>query len=94
VLHAVRLGGTISVIGMLAGTTTSELALTSILMNKLRVQGILLGNRESFEAMNRAIDLDQLRPVIDRVFPFEEAPAAFAHLKSGQHFGKVCLRLG
>lgn len=93
-LHAVRLGGTISVIGVLAGATTSDLALTSILMNKLRVQGILVGHRESFEAMNRAISLHRLRPVIDRVFPFDEAPAAFAYLKSGQHFGKVGVRMG
>ena len=47
------------------------------------MQGILVGDRESFEAMNRALALHRLRPVVDRVFPLEEAPAAFAHMAAG-----------
>ncbi len=53
-LLAVRFGGTISLIGVLAGTR-SELLLTHVFMQRIRVQGILVGDRESFEAMNRAI---------------------------------------
>src|SRR4029079_19194198 len=67
-LQAVRFGGTISLIGNLSGTK-SELLLTHVFMQKIRVQGILVGDRESFEAMNRAIALHRLRPVVDRVFP-------------------------
>jgi NADPH:quinone reductase-like Zn-dependent oxidoreductase len=44
-----------------------------------------------FEAMNRAIALHRLRPVVDRVFPFAEAPAAFRHMESAAHFGKICI---
>jgi NADPH:quinone reductase-like Zn-dependent oxidoreductase len=44
------------------------------------------------EAMNRAIALAQLRPVVDRVFSFGEAPAAWRHLESAAHFGKICIR--
>ncbi len=46
-----------------------------------------------FEAMNRAIALHQLRPVVDRVFSFNEVREALGYLESGAHFGKVCLQL-
>ena len=57
------------------------------------MQGLYVGSREMFEAMNSAITVSQLRPVVDRVFPWEEAPEAFRYLESGAHFGKICLRL-
>lgn len=92
-LKAVRVGGTISVIGVLAGAST-ELSVVPVLMQNLRLQGVFVGHRESFEAMNRAFALAKLRPVIDRVFAFEEARAAFDHMASATHFGKICLRVG
>jgi NADPH:quinone reductase-like Zn-dependent oxidoreductase len=91
-LQATRFGGTISLIGNLAGTKT-ELLLTHVFMQKIRLQGILVGDRESFEAMNRAIVLHRLRPVIDRTFPLEEAPAAFRQMAAGGHFGKIVVRI-
>jgi len=91
-LQAVRFGGTISLIGNLSGTKT-ELLLTHIFMQRIRANGILVGHRESFEAMNRAIDLHRLRPIIDRVFPLEESPAAFRHMAAGEHFGKIVVRV-
>jgi len=90
-LRAIRIGGQISLIGNLSGNAT-EVNLVSILMQNVRVQGILVGSRSGFEAMNRAIDLDKLRPVVDRIFPFEDAPDAFRYMLSGSHFGKVCIR--
>jgi len=89
-LRAVRTGGRISLIGVLAGG--GQVNPMPILMKNVRVQGIYVGSREKFEAMNRAVALHQLRPVVDRVFPFAEAPAALRHLESGAHFGKVCIR--
>lgn len=89
-MKAVRIGGTISVIGVLAGNA-SELNVIPILMQNLRLQGVMVGSKEIFENMNRAIVLNKLKPVIDRIFAFEEAPAAFEYLASGAHFGKVCL---
>jgi len=62
------------------------------LMQNLRIQGVLVGSRDTFEAMNRAIELHQLQPVIDRVFPFEEARQAFEYMASGSHFGKICIK--
>lgn len=91
-LEAVRIGGTISVIGVLSGIT-SDLSVIPILMKQIRLQGILVGHREDFEAMNRAIEAAALEPVVDRVFPFDQAGAAFAHLASGQHFGKIAIRV-
>jgi NADPH:quinone reductase-like Zn-dependent oxidoreductase len=87
-LRATRVGGHVALIGVLAGVAT-ELRVTDILMKSLRVNGIFVGNRDMFEAMNRAIALHQLKPVIDRVFSFADAKAAYQHLQSGQHFGKV-----
>jgi NADPH:quinone reductase-like Zn-dependent oxidoreductase len=47
-----------------------------------------------FEAMNRAIVANRLSPVIDRVFDFDQALDAYRHLKSGEHFGKIVVRIG
>jgi NADPH:quinone reductase-like Zn-dependent oxidoreductase len=91
-LSAARIGGHVCVIGVLSGTTTS-LDVIPLLMQKLRVQGVLVGSREEFEAMNRAIALHKLRPAVDRVFAFTEAPEAFRHMERGAHFGKIVIRI-
>jgi NADPH:quinone reductase-like Zn-dependent oxidoreductase len=90
-LRAVRLEGRISLIGVLAGA--GEVNPLPVLMKNVRVQGIFVGSREMFEAMNRAIALHKLRPVIDRVFEFNEVPEAYRHMESGAHFGKICIRM-
>jgi NADPH:quinone reductase-like Zn-dependent oxidoreductase len=89
-LKAIRLGGTLSVIGVLSGAS-SPLNILPIFMKQVRLQGILVGHRESFEAMNRAITHHRIHPVIDQIFPFEQAHAAFERMAAGQHFGKICL---
>jgi NADPH:quinone reductase-like Zn-dependent oxidoreductase len=91
-LRAVRTAGRISLIGVLSGGS-GEVGLFPILMRNLRVQGIFVGSRTMFEAMNRAIGLHQLRPVIDRVFPLAETAQALHYLESGAHFGKVVINL-
>ena len=91
-LRAVRLGGTVSVIGVLSGSV-GPVPVTSILMNNLRVQGVFVGHRQAFEALLRALVQHDVHPVVDRVFPFAEARAAFEYLKSGAHFGKVVIRV-
>lgn len=90
-LNAVRMGGTISLIGVLTGES-AEISTASILRKSVRVQGIYVGSREMFEAMNRAITLNEIRPVIHRRFSFGDAPNALRYLESGAHFGKVCIR--
>jgi NADPH:quinone reductase-like Zn-dependent oxidoreductase len=90
--NAVRLGGTISVIGLL--TSAAEIDPMPILRRNIKVQGIYVGNTLMFEAMNRAIEAEKLKPVIDKVFPFAEAKEAYKHLKSQQHLGKIVISHG
>jgi NADPH:quinone reductase-like Zn-dependent oxidoreductase len=90
-VRSVRLGGYIALIGVLSGL--GEISPLPILMKNIRVQGIFVGSRSMFQDMNRAIETSQLRPVIDRVFPFEQAVAALEHLEGGAHFGKVVVRI-
>jgi NADPH:quinone reductase-like Zn-dependent oxidoreductase len=86
---ATRLGGRIVVIGLLSGM--AEVDPMPILRRNLRVQGLYVGNRQMFEAMNRAIEAAGLKPVIDKVFPFAQARDAYRHLKSQTHFGKIVI---
>ena len=86
-IKAVRRGGHIALIGVLSGQ--GEIDPRPILLKSIRLQGIYVGSREMFEEMNRAIALAGIRPVIDRVFSFEEPVAAMRYMESGAHFGKV-----
>ncbi|WP_088241382.1 zinc-dependent alcohol dehydrogenase family protein [Calothrix rhizosoleniae] len=90
-LRALSYGGHISLIGVLAGFS-ADISTVTILQKGIHIQGIYVGSREMFAAMNRAISLHQIRPIIDRVFPFEQAPEALAYMESGAHFGKICLQ--
>lgn len=91
-LQAVRIGGRVSLIGVLSGRG-SEIDPMPILFKSLTVQGIYVGSREMFEAMNQTIQQHQIKPIIDRVFPFNEAREAYRYLKSAAHFGKVVINL-
>lgn len=93
-LRAARVGGTIAQIGVLSGSSTSDpVALTPILHKMLRVQGIYVGSCTMFEEMNAAITKASLRPVVDKVFNFDQAPEAFANMESASHFGKIVVRV-
>jgi NADPH:quinone reductase-like Zn-dependent oxidoreductase len=91
-LRAVRMSGTISMIGLLGGTG-AQIEMFDFVEKNVRLHGILVGSREMFEEMNQAIAKHGLKPVIDRVFGFDEVPAALRYLETGAHFGKVCVRL-
>ena len=82
------------IIGALAGGTGQDLAnFSSIIGKNLTLRGIAEGSRTMLAAMVRAIDQSGMRPVIDREFTFDQAAAAYAHLKSGDHLGKVLIRI-
>lgn len=91
-LQAVRIGGSISLIGVLSGKG-NDIDPMPILFKSLTVQGIYVGSREMFEAMNQVLQEHQIKPIIDRVFPFNEAQEAYRYLKSAAHFGKVVIQL-
>ncbi|MDP9055426.1 MAG: NAD(P)-dependent alcohol dehydrogenase [Acidobacteriota bacterium] len=86
----VKRGGHIALVGVLAGRGEFDPRL--MMIKGVRLQGIFVGSREMFEEMNRAIALAALRPVVDRVFAFEDLPEALAYLESGAHFGKIAIR--
>jgi len=90
-LDAVRIGGRIALIGVLSGTA-AKIDVIPLLMKQVRVQGLLVGDREGFESMNRAIGQHGMRPVVDKVFAFDETRAALEHMAGGKHFGKICIR--
>jgi NADPH:quinone reductase-like Zn-dependent oxidoreductase len=88
-LRAVRIGGHIAIIGVVAGA--GEINPAVLIGNSAKLQGLSVGSREMFEAMCRAIDLHGIRPVVDKVFPWTEARAAFNAMAAGEHFGKIVL---
>jgi NADPH:quinone reductase-like Zn-dependent oxidoreductase len=91
-LKAVRIGGAIAQIGVLS-QSQEPLQIAPILRKQVRVQGIFVGSREHFLAMNRAIALSGLKPAIGAVFAFEEARAAFQQMEAASHFGKIVIRV-
>jgi NADPH:quinone reductase-like Zn-dependent oxidoreductase len=90
-VKVVRYGGRIALIGILAGGTGFNPV--PLLMRGITLRGIFVGNRSMFLAMNQHIESTQIRPVIDRVYPFADALEAFRYLESARHFGKVVIRL-
>jgi NADPH:quinone reductase-like Zn-dependent oxidoreductase len=89
-LEALRLGGQIHMIGYVAGKK-GEINPLAILTRRAIVRGLPTGSRETFEAMNRAIALNGMRPVIDTVFPWQDFAKALRYLAEGKHFGKIVL---
>jgi NADPH:quinone reductase-like Zn-dependent oxidoreductase len=90
-LRAIRIGGKITLIGVLSGA--AEINPMLIFARRANLQGISVGSMQMFEAMNRAISVSGLKPIIDKVFSFDDAPAAYRHLQSAQHFGKIVIRV-
>ncbi|WP_257166792.1 NAD(P)-dependent alcohol dehydrogenase [Bradyrhizobium sp. SRS-191] len=93
-IRATRIGGTIAFIGVLAGAPASELRLPLMVMQQQRLQGVTVGSVDDLQALANALALHQVKPVVDRVFPFTEAREAFHYMSSGAHFGKVAIALG
>jgi NADPH:quinone reductase-like Zn-dependent oxidoreductase len=89
---ATRVGGHISVIGILTGLE-GNLSIVTALIKQLRLQGLIVGNRTQQQEMIKAIDANNMRPIIDKVFPVEDIVDAFRYQESNQHFGKICLNV-
>ena len=90
-LNAVKMGGHIAVIGVLAGK--GDFDLRSVLMKTVKMQGIFVGSRQMFEDMNRLISQHRLQPVIDKTFAFDEARDALKYMESASHFGKIVIKI-
>jgi NADPH:quinone reductase-like Zn-dependent oxidoreductase len=90
-IGACALGAQIALVGVLGGSGSVDSSAFSGISGVVTLRRITVGSRQDFEAMNRAIGLHGLRPVIDRIFPFVEAKEAFRYMESGQHIGKIVI---
>ncbi|HEY5072565.1 MAG TPA: NAD(P)-dependent alcohol dehydrogenase [Caulobacteraceae bacterium] len=91
-LRAIRVGGKIAVIGILAGFV-KDLNIAAIFAANAVIHGVTVGSREHFESMTRAIEANAIRPVIDKRFSLEQVRDAFETMKAGAHFGKIVLTM-
>ena len=93
-MKAVSAGGHIALIGVLTGFGSPQTSLFPLLAKNVRLNGIYVGPRDQFVAMNEFMERNQIVPIIDRVFEMKDATGAFEYLASGKHFGKVVVRVG
>jgi len=89
---AVAPEGLVSVIGVMT-RPQGDLSPYPLMPKFAMLRGIFVGDRVHFEGLMKAVDVNELRPVVDKVFEFDAAPEAYAYLKSGQHFGKVVIKI-
>jgi NADPH:quinone reductase-like Zn-dependent oxidoreductase len=92
-IRACRFGGKIELIGILAGREAAA-EVFPIVTKGAAIFGIYVGSREMFENLIRALEQTGIKPVIDKVFPFESAREAYKYMKSGSHFGKIVIKVG
>ena len=88
-VQCVAPGGHVALLGVLTGFGPPSDSIFPLVARNATLSGIYVGSRADFEAMNRHLEVSAIKPVIDRVFEFDEAPAAFDYLERGEHFGKV-----
>lgn len=88
--NTVGFQGKIALIGVLT-REPGDLSPHGLMWKAASLHGIFVGSRRMFEELSRAIDTNGIKPVIDKVFPFEEAPAAYAYQAGGGHFGKIVI---
>ena len=91
-LNAVRVAGHVHLIGVLS-EPGKGVDVLSILRKSIHLNGVFVGSRAMFAELIAAIEINQLKPVIDRAFPLADARAAFEYMQNGSHFGKVVLEL-
>jgi NADPH:quinone reductase-like Zn-dependent oxidoreductase len=89
-LNVLRMGGHISIVGLLDGFNTCVNTLT-LLHRQATIKGMEVGGKENFETMNQGIETNKIHPVIDKIFPIEQTQKAFEYLEQGCHFGKVVI---
>ena len=90
-IASVAAGGTVAMVGGLSGGFGGRIEPFALIGGLKRLAGVLVGNRAMAERLVAFVAQRGLRPVVDRVFAFDDAPAAFAHLATGRHFGKVAI---
>ncbi|CAF1074653.1 unnamed protein product [Adineta steineri] len=96
-LEALAFGGSISLIGFLSHGSGPSMTVTDLTMGALRknacIRAVLIGSVEQFNAMNAAIETHKIKPIIDKVFEFEDLKNAYEYQWSQQHVGKVVVKV-
>lgn len=93
-IKSTRVSGEVATVGSLAGNSSADVGVYSTAWAGLiTLRSVAIGSRAQFLAMNRAIAVNGLKPVIDRVFPFEDARAAYQYYEEIHPFGKVIISL-
>jgi NADPH:quinone reductase-like Zn-dependent oxidoreductase len=92
-INALARGGKIALIGLLTGRDGSVNPYP-LMFKGGAIHGVYVGDREMFLEMNQALEANGIKPVIDRVFPFDQAVEAFKYQASGSMVGKVVIRVG
>jgi NADPH:quinone reductase-like Zn-dependent oxidoreductase len=85
-------GGHIALIGGLGGFG-GNVPVTTLMNANLTASGIYVGSRADFEALNAFVDAHHVKPVIDKVYEFDDAAKAFEALEKGESFGKTVIRV-
>ena len=91
-ISACRIGGHIAVIGVLTGFS-GRIPTVVLLTRQVRLQGLTVGNRRQQIEMIRALDANDMKPVIDKTFPLQDLIEGFRYEESGAHFGKICIEV-
>ena len=90
--QAVGPRGEISLIGVMT-LPDGDLSPYGLMFKGATLRGIFVGDKALFMGLNRAIEVNGLKPVIDTVFEFDDAVEAYNYLRSAQHFGKIVIRI-
>ena len=91
-ISACRIGGHVALIGVLTGFS-GPIPTVALLTRQVRLQGLQVGSRQQQIEMIRALDANDVKPVIDKTFPLEDLAEAFRYEASGAHFGKICIEI-
>jgi NADPH:quinone reductase-like Zn-dependent oxidoreductase len=93
-LKAIKIDGVISNIGFLGGISEDQPTFLELKQVVCTVRGIVVGSRLQFEDMNRAIEANDIHPVVDeKVFTLDEVKDAYQYVSDQKHFGKVCIKI-
>jgi len=91
-INACRIGGHIAFIGVLTGFS-GPIPTVALLTRQVRLQGLTVGSRQQQIEMIRALDANDMKPIIDKTFPLQDLIEAFRYEASGAHFGKICIEI-
>lgn len=85
-------GGRIVSIGFLGGINP-KIDISELILKNASIQGITVGNRNDLSQLSKFIDSHQIKPIVDSIYSFKNAPLAFARIASGNQFGNVCIEV-